>query len=248
MRTYAAEIAAKLQGAHRARTTGEDTQMAENIWETEIDKALALITAVVRNASGDPQSTAVSAERVVELERQLAQTVADRDRLQALADKTAITAANRALSPDSRARVDELERKLADALVRAEQAEESYRQVVEQGNLRADELEQQLVGERKRAEAAEGAAREVAAELATAYVLREVPWTDVTAGDMTVSKTAGVWMVRSVVPPLWTLQQGVEMFDKVPDKGETVAVLVPYVTPEQAEALVREQLGGAAVA
>lgn len=88
--------------------------------------------------------------------------------------------------------------------------------------------------------------------LVTAYVAREVPWSDVAAGAMTIAKDGTPWMVEQVldadVPVAFRLRNGEKTFTKTPnDLGETVRVLVPYVTPKQAEALVRDELGGTAV-
>ena len=84
--------------------------------------------------------------------------------------------------------------------------------------------------------------------LATAYVAREVPWTDVAAGMMTLSREdhPRPWMVRSQGAGTWVLSNGLTDFAKFPADGETVRVLEPYVTPEQAETLVVSELGGRA--
>lgn len=79
------------------------------------------------------------------------------------------------------------------------------------------------------------------------YVTREVPWTDVAAGMMTIARDGAAWMVetwRDVITV--RLRNGDRTFDKTPVDDETVRVLVPYVTPEQAQALVASKLGGRA--
>lgn len=83
--------------------------------------------------------------------------------------------------------------------------------------------------------------------LATAYVTREVPWSDVAAGMMTLSRDGTPWMVQGRVGEQVFLRQGEKSFPKDSAPGETVRVLEPYVTPEQAEELVRGQLGGTEV-
>jgi hypothetical protein len=87
-------------------------------------------------------------------------------------------------------------------------------------------------------------------ERRTFYVPREVPWTDMAAGMMTIARDGTPWMVELVHegPPLQVfLRNGDKAFPKDPKPGETVRVLVPYVTPEQAESLVKDQLGGTEV-
>lgn len=79
---------------------------------------------------------------------------------------------------------------------------------------------------------------------ARAYVPREVPWTDVAAGMMTIARDGTPWMVEGRVDERVILANGGQTFPKTPADGETVRVLVPYVTPEQAEDLVRDELGG----
>lgn len=83
---------------------------------------------------------------------------------------------------------------------------------------------------------------------ADCYVAREVPWTDVAAGMMTLSREEHPrpWMVEGWVAAGTgaKLRNGDDTFVKTPAMGETVRVLVPYVTPEQAGALVKSELGG----
>jgi len=64
---------------------------------------------------------------------------------------------------------------------------------------------------------------------------------------MTIARDGTPWMVER-----WAgddaqvvLRNGERAFTKTPADGETVRVLEPYVTPEQAAGLVRDQLGGA---
>jgi hypothetical protein len=165
-------------------------------------------------AADGSQASAVTAERVVELERQLAEQTK-----QATIAKDQVDAAW--------TRQSELERQLAEVSDR----NAALWQVTAHRNAalnRAEELEHLL---------------------ANAYVAREVPWTDVTAGMMTIAKDGTPWMVDG-----WTmddttavLRNGEKTFDKRPEPGETVRVLVPYVTPEQAESLVKDEPGGTEV-
>jgi len=85
-----------------------------------------------------------------------------------------------------------------------------------------------------------------------AYVVREVPWTDVAAGMMTIARDGTPWMVESCdyTEPgreAFVLRNGEQTFTKKPEPGDTVRVLVPYVTGEQAESLVKGELGGTEV-
>lgn len=135
----------------------------------------------------------------------------------ARAEIAELKAANEDLS-DRNAR-QELERELKDARVAAVNAETEM-----------NSMEQLLIG---------------------SYVAREVPWTDVAAGMMTIARDGTPWMVVGVGDGAWTLTglhtQQIIRFEKKPEPGETVRVLVPYVTPEQAEALVASELGGTEV-
>jgi len=83
--------------------------------------------------------------------------------------------------------------------------------------------------------------------LATAYVAREVPWSAVAPGMMTIARDGTPWMVErwAGAVPRVVLRNGERAFTKTPADGETVRVLEPYVTPGQAAGLVRDQLGGA---
>lgn len=182
MTAHAALIAAKLQGAHERRQRGEDKDMGkdEGVWAEaarQIEQALTMVRENVERGLPDedaPQSNAVTAERVVALERELAQANAHRD---------------------------------------------------------------EAVAENER----------VVDLLRTAYVAREVGWSDVAAGMMTIARDGAAWMVAEESAGVFQLQSGTRAFAKTPKPGETVRVLVPYVTPEQAETAVREQLGGTAV-
>jgi hypothetical protein len=215
--THAGAIAEKLQGAHERRQRGEDKDMSrddsplnvgESVWDDDpfvhamklverLDKVLNDI-AGSGHAPGDPQASAVSAERVVELERQLAEA--------------------RKHGEDLSAQLD--------------QSQENY--------VAARQVRAVVEAERDQA-------REL---LATAYVAREVPWTDVAAGMMTLSREdhPRPWMVTT-----WgddgkvMLNNGTKSFHKTPADGETVRVLVPYVTKKQAEGLVASELGGTEV-
>lgn len=81
-----------------------------------------------------------------------------------------------------------------------------------------------------------------------AYVPVELPWSDVAAGMMTIAKDGTPWMVQDRVGEQVFLRNGEKSFPKDPQPGETVRVLVSYVTPEQAADLVRDALGGVPVA
>jgi hypothetical protein len=229
MIAHAALIAEKLQGAHERRqrngrededmgkdeaTTEQVQQFGSSVWDDDpfvhamklnerMGKVLADIAAS-GHAPGDPQASAVSAERVVELERQLADAQHN--------------------AQSFREQAESGSRALQDALVRVEVLEE---------------------GERQRAERGEVA--ELEHLLATAYVPREVPWSDMAAGMMTISAQGEAWMVDRRGDDWVDLTSGPETFHKTPAPGETVRVLVPYVTPEAAASAVREQLGGTEV-
>jgi hypothetical protein len=227
--THAGEIAEKLQGAHERRTRGEDTEMSrdneplsvgESVWDEDpfvhamklverLDKVLNDI-ATSGFAPGDPQASAVSAERVVELERQLA---------------------------DAKYNVESFREQ-------AESASKAHRDALD----RIEGLERSA-GMAAAADADQGIS-ELRALLATAYVAREVPWMDVAAGMMTLSREEHPrpWMVAvRLEDGRVELRNGVKTFLKVTGPNETVRVLVPYVTGEQAESLVKDELGGTEV-
>lgn len=222
MTAHAALIAEKLQGAHERRQRGEDKDMSRDedrsVWSPEKREVVdtlaesvydALLKLAEKNAP-EPQSNAVSAERVVELERQLAQATQERD-------------ASDAAANERDGEHEELQQRVANMVERAEAAEQRLEKATE-GLVQVREL------------------------LATAYVAREVPWTDVAAGMMTIARDGTAWMVEQVldadVPVAFRLRNGEKTFTKTPnDLGETVRVLVPYVTPEQAEKTVADGLG-----
>jgi hypothetical protein len=216
MTTYAAAIAARLQGR-------EDEDMGKD--EARRD-AWADVALRIENALAD------AAGRIEVEVAELRKTVEG------------------APSAEDGSRVAELERDLADAKYNAEsfreQAEnagKAHRQALDQ----IDELERELEAARELVVRNSQACDEL---LATAYVAREVPWTDVAAGMMTIARDGTPWMVEH-----WTgapcdpivLRNGEKTFEKTPAEGETVRVLVPYVTPEQAEGLVASELGGTEV-
>jgi hypothetical protein len=230
--THAALIAEKLQGAHERRTRGQDMIMNEDanpelrairelaerggsLWDDDpivhahklTNRLLTVLNdlAASGHAPGEPQASAVSAERVVELERQ-------RNEVQEAYGKVvAETAEVRA----------ELEREL-----RKVEAE------LRDTNTHLAALGVELSATQR--------------ELQASYVVREVPWTDVAAGMMTLSREEHPrpWMVESWTDGAFILTNGVQTFHKEPADGETVRVLVPYVTGEQAESLVKGELGG----
>lgn len=210
-------------------------------------------------------------------ERDLAEARADVARLQELADKTVLAAANRTLQAEhggelrasavTAERVVELERQLADAQYnaesfreRAEGTSKAHRAALD----RIAELRQLLAQVEQDRDSSDATANECDGEreelrqaldlLATAYVVREVPWRDVAAGMMTISSQGVPFLAESVGgdPKLEIGLRGLHdgkviRFEKAPAAGETVRVLVPYVTPEQAESLVKNGLGGTAV-
>ena len=155
-------------------------------------------------------------------------------------------------SPEKREVVDRLAEGVYDALLKL--AKEKNPQASAASAERVVELERQLAEVRASAaqleanlENAEERAHAVEQLLVDCYVAREVPWTDVAAGMMTIARDGTPWKVESFTDGAFILQNGVKTFHKDPADGETVRVLVPYVTPEQAEAAVREQLGGTEV-
>jgi hypothetical protein len=209
VKIFAAEIAARLQGAHERRRDREDENVSESVWDGPAasseweacaslfdqlrDRYLTVIRERDELRSGEnPQASAVSAERVVELEHTVAHLQEERTR-------------------------------------DAQEFQRRYEEVRNQRHAaldRVDELEQLL---------------------ATAYVAREVPWSAVAPGMMTIARDGTPWMVER-----WAgddaqvvLRNGERAFTKTPADGETVRVLEPYVTPGQAAGLVRDQLGGA---
>lgn len=222
--------------------SSENTPMnfGESIWDDDpyiramnlVAKAGELLSDIAASghAPGDPQASAVSAERVVELERQLG----------------AVSFALRAEGADP-VRAAELVREAADeALGRLHDVEQQL--AVADATVRS--MTDLLEREHQNVKNARTACDEL---LATAYVAREVPWTDVAAGMMTLSKEEHPrpWMVESrgydADNAFVILRNGEKTFEKtLADPGETVRVLVPYVTPEQAEALVVSELGGRA--
>jgi hypothetical protein len=243
MTTYAAAIAARLQDAHARR--GEDEDMGKGPTKAELAEgfARAIEGEVVSVWDPDPAAVAeglldhlreviqelraqrgeastVGVERIAELE-------AERDRARALnLEKIQEIGTIEGERDAARMRVAELERELAEADER----------------IAAITAERDRLGEKER----------VAGNLlAAAYLAREVPWTDVAAGMMTISKGERPvpFLVSKVKDGVaWVLvgkhgDQVIE-FQKTPTPDETVRVLVPYVTPEQAEGLVASELGG----
>ena len=209
MKIFAAEIAARLQGAHERRRDREDENVSESVWDGPAasneweacaslfdqlrDRYLTVIRERDELRSGEnPQASAVTAERVVELEHTVAHLQEERTR-------------------------------------DAQEFQRRYEEVRNQRHAaldRVDELEQLL---------------------ATAYVAREVPWSAVAPGMMTIARDGTPWMVErwAGAVPRVVLRNGERAFTKTPADGETVRVLEPYVTPGQAAGLVRDQLGGA---
>lgn len=224
MKIFAAEIAARLQGAHERRRDREDENVSESVWDGPAasneweacaslfdqlrDRYLTVIRERDELRSGEnPQASTVTAERVVELEHK-ARTMTDE--LESVCFDLG----------EARKRIDELERQLAEARAHAPDDEDA--------KLRHEHAQAMAL-------------------LATAYVAREVPWSAVAPGMMTIARDGTPWMVER-----WAgddaqvvLRNGERAFTKTPADGETVRVLEPYVTPGQAAGLVRDQLGGA---
>jgi hypothetical protein len=208
MTTYAAAIAARLQG-REDEDMGKDENDAEKVdaLVTEIDERLGQLVDMV--SARNPDASHV--ELLVERER-----------------------------------VAELEGKLADALYNAE----SFREQAENAGKAHRQALDRIEGlERSAGMAAAADADQEISELrtllATAYVTHEVPWTDVAAGMMTIARDGTPWMVDQVCDnDDVELRNAGRSFMKTPAPGETVRVLVPYMTDEQAEGLVKSELGG----
>lgn len=199
----------------------------------------ARAAASAAEVSGEPQASVVSAERVVdlerklaELERELADAIADRDgALHAVEDRMRERDAAQHNAESFREQAESASKALDETLARVEELERS-------GSMAAAADADQEISELR-------------ALLDGAYVAREVPWTDVAAGMMTLSREEHPrpWMVDG-----WTeddtivvLRNGEQTFPKRPTPGETVKVLVPYVAPGAAEREIAEQLGGTQV-
>jgi DNA repair exonuclease SbcCD ATPase subunit len=181
------------------------------------------------------QASAVTAERVVELDERNRELVAQ---LEALTEHPSPAQASAVTAE----RVVELERQ-------RNEVQDAYGKAVAEAAEARAELERQLTEERAGADGivAEHQARirELEQHLAAAYVAREVPWSDVAAGMMTIARDGTPWMVQFRDEDGGVgLRNGERTFDKNPADGEAVRVLVPYVTPEAAEELVRTELGG----
>jgi hypothetical protein len=208
MTTYAAAIAARLQGRE-----DEDMGKDESV-EHELDDVMAHLNEarkflyIVMTGRTDPDEDAgrvtglpvayqAAAERVAELERELA-----------VAREAQNSGANA---------YKELERELE--------------------TVREQLLDRERDLEKERAHAWD--------RHQDCYVAREVPWTDVAAGMMTIARDGTPWMVVEYDGlGTWVLQNRLKEFHKVPSPGETVRVLEPYVTDEQAQGLVASVLGG----
>lgn len=148
--------------------------------------------------------------------------------------------------------VAELESELADALARADTAENNVWHgtaekhadqvadlVRERDTLReqvallqalvnktgranaSDELKQQVLTETWRAD-------ELRQQLQGAFVPVEIPWADVTPGDMTIARDGTPWMVQEWVSEKGkqvVLRNGAKTFMKTPADDETTRVL-----------------------
>jgi hypothetical protein len=230
MTTYAAAIAARLQGR-------EDEDMAGRTKKTD--------------GVGDPWES--MAALFDQLRDHCVTVIRERDDLKALADKTALAAANRTVTTEASGeleRVQQLERELDAAKYNAESFREQAENASKAHREALDRIEELEEAERQRAERGEVA--ELHELLATAYLAREVPWSDVAIGMMTISRDGTPWMVQFVGftdrgTDVFILRNGDQEYEKHSSKGETVRVLVPYVTEEQAEGLVASELGGTEV-
>jgi hypothetical protein len=250
MTTYAAAIAARLQGR-------EDEDMAGRTRKTD--------------EVGDPWES--MAALFDQLRDHCVTVIRERDDLKALADKTATAAANRTLTAEASGELKRVQQLEADRdRARALNLEKIQEVGTAEGErdaarMRVAELERELMGASARiAElqvalaAAERASLDEVAKLTAefeaetadhdqCYVAREVSWTDVAAGMMTIARDGTPWMVVERVPESGAalIRNGGQQFVKCPEDGETVRVLVPYVTDEQAQGLVASELGGTEV-
>ena len=245
----AAKVAGRLQPLPAAPTTVADASAkapAPSVWD---DEALASKVAEVVHA------TVVEALAGLRVNPPLHE-LADADQLaHEVEELRRQLETGRASYADLQEHVAELERQLGAVsfALRAEGADpiraaELVREAADEalGRLhdaeqRVEELERDLKDERE-------ATARLGGLLATAYVAREVPWTDVAAGMMTIARDGTPWMVvaRPAGSDGVVLQNAAKSFNKTPKRDETVRVLVPYVTPEAAEALVASELGGRA--
>jgi hypothetical protein len=242
MTTYAAAIAARLQG-REDEDMGKGPSKAEltegfaraiegespgpSVWDDEVlaSKVAEVVHATVVEALAGLRTVAplhelADADQVItDLRHELDEVTADRDRARALnLEKIQEVGTVKGERDAALMRVDELERELVKL------------------NERNHDLVAQLAAVDDDVNRVHGAC----------YVTREVPWTDVAAGMMTIARDGTPWMVGGWNAACSTvvLVCGAEGFEKTPHSGETVRVLVPYVTPEQAEGLVRDVLGG----
>lgn len=239
MKAHAAEIAEKLQGAHEARRRGEDKDMSKDegrsVWSPEKREVVdtlaesvydALLKLAEKRAPGEPQSNAVTPERVVELERQLASArhAAEHGSVYWNCDRCNT---DRHTCPGCGESLNHWRAVCDKCRERADAEDDPLHQ-------QADDAQQIHALEQL---------------LATAYVVREVPWPDVAAGMMTISAQGEAWMVETWIGiGAVRLRNGERSFEKAIDasKGETVRVLTPYLTAGAAEELVKSELGGRA--
>jgi DNA repair ATPase RecN len=218
--THAALIAEKLQGAHERRTRGQDMSKDGNGAE-KVDVLVAEID-----------------ERLSQLVDMVSARNPDASHVELVVERERVVELERNFD-EAMECVAELERQLNESRRTAEEWQRSWSEAHE----RVTELEAQL------ADLADVDASEHQYDHSACYVAREVPWTDVAAGMMTLSREdhPRPWMVVDREGDSVLIRNGAQQFVKYPAPGETVRVLVPYVTDEQAEGLVASALGGTEV-
>ena len=165
--------------------------------------------------------------------------------------RLAALAANPAAAAERVAELPVAYQAAAERVAELERAREADLAAVTELQSKLMDVERQLAEQKERADDLSRRASEFYELLHGSYVAREVPWTDVAAGMMTIARDGTPWMVetwdKNASDEVVVLRNGLQTFTKTPADGETVRVLEPYVTPEQAEGLVREQLGGTEV-
>jgi hypothetical protein len=237
--TYAAAIAARLQGRE-----DEDMGKDESVWNDDegIKAAQMLVDEVEERLA---KLVDLVSERVPAANKDLTEELETTSQLKVRLDKAT-------------AQIEVLELQRDEALVRAKATEAdrdraralNLEKIQEGGTVKGewDAAKVELRHVTAHRHAAATRAEELEHLLATAYVTREIPWTDVTAGMMTIARDGTPWMVEERGENgEAVLRNGDRGFTKKPEPDETVRVLVPYVTDEQAEGLVASELGGTEV-
>ena len=259
MKTFAGEIAAMLQGAHERRQRGEDKDMSKgevgkamevgvSVWDDDpMVHAMKLVErlgtvlgdlAASGHAPGGEQADAAEHRKTIEKLNAMV-TAAEHG---SLYWRCTTCNADKHQCPGCGASLNHFQAACDACVIRAHveaATEELERQLAE---VQADfEAARQEIEQWAKTHAI------TANTLATAYVAREVPWSDVAAGMMTIARDGTPWMVADTEEGgRFIMRYGEDEFTKKPEPGETVRVLVPYVTPEQAQALVVSELGGRA--